>query len=287
MGGPDKPKIIVPAAPQDFEAMWHYRLPANERRRIQCCLFWTQDSGDNNFARRLAAGADQILKDHGLKLHTCPGPPGTVQKVAERTLNWSGEITIYSGTDAVRDVVTELNEPVQRLRQLAHECHYHEGRVPVIFCRIKNAIAGVAILSYMNNSQPNWGPFILINSDTHPTASDATMLHEMGHCMGQTDNPQGPWFESKHRPPCHFMTQSDQIFMDVSHSSTLPSRGMMRLDVEVFAKKRRYVNEDNYPGGWPAVWSRYFSFSDSMPVHPATGGRACPAGCSECPGLRP
>lgn len=279
-----KKEINAPAIPVDFGALWHYKLPSNERRRIQCCFFWTADSDDHNFARNMAVDDNKILNDHGLMLHTCPGPPERVHKVPERTLNWTGEFAIYSGDESVNDVVMELNEPITRLRQLAHECHYHEGRVPVIFCNFTNLLCGVAILSYMNNSQPNWGPFILINNRCH-TNPYTLLLHEMGHCMGQTDNPHGPWFESKHRPPPHFMTQRDQIFMDVSHNPDFPRRGMLRLDVEVFAKKRKYANEDAFKGGWPAVWSRYSSYSSFMPVDPPTGGRPCPRHCRECPGL--
>jgi hypothetical protein len=114
-----------------------------------------------NNAPAYVAAANKLLQEHNLVLDICPG----VNKVVERTL-------------AFDELVNISHE--ETLRNMAHKSHYHEGRIPVIFCRFSGPIGGNSDTNGYVVRLGNWLPFILINVD-NDSSDNITLLHEIGH----------------------------------------------------------------------------------------------------------
>jgi hypothetical protein len=144
-----------------WNAIHHYKYPV--KRKLQCCFFWTGNAIKNN-APDYVTGANKLLKEHNLLLDVCP----SVNKVSERTLPFN-------------EMVNVSHE--QELRNLAHKNHYHEGRIPVIFCRFMGPIGRDSDTNGYVVRLVNWLPFILINVDNN-SADNITLLHEIGHASG-------------------------------------------------------------------------------------------------------
>jgi hypothetical protein len=153
---------IQPAAlPPGWNEIHHYKYPT--KRKLQCCFFWTSNTTKNN-APSYVAGANKLLQEHNLVLDICPG----TEKVAERTLPFN-------------EMVNTSHE--EELRNLAHKNHYHEGRIPVIFCRFAGPVGADSDTNGYVVRLENWLPFILINVD-NDSADGVTLLHEIGHASG-------------------------------------------------------------------------------------------------------
>ncbi|NEV63983.1 M3 family oligoendopeptidase [Thiorhodococcus minor] len=152
------PRTAASPSPGLLKRIHQYRYPV--RRKLQCCFFWTANAQKNN-APAYVTAASRLLDEHNLELDVCPG----VEKTAAHTLPFN----------ALVDISHE-----EELRNLAHKAHYHEGRIPVIFCRFAGALGGESdTLGYLVRLE-NWLPFILINVDK--TSEDGvTLLHEIGH----------------------------------------------------------------------------------------------------------
>jgi hypothetical protein len=173
---------IQPAAlPLGWNEIHHYKHPT--KRKIQCCFFWTSNTTKNN-APAYVAGANKLLHEHNLVLDICPG----TEKIAERTLLFN-------------EMVNTSHE--EELRNLAHKNHYHEGRIPVIFCRFAGPVGANSDTNGYVVRLENWLSFILINVD-NDSADSVTLLHEIGHASGcehQSSKPSDTYPNFMSYPP--------------------------------------------------------------------------------------
>ncbi|NOQ15871.1 MAG: hypothetical protein GQ581_02320 [Methyloprofundus sp.] len=155
-----KKKVPKGINQKEWDQIHNYQYPT--RRKLRCCLFWTSNTQKKDASKYVTA-ADELLTDHNLILDVCPSD---AKKTAARTIQFNELVDISH---------------YEELRQLVHQNHYDEGRIPVIFCRFAGSLGGESHDTGVTvKTLEDWLPFILINDDKQ-IMDDLTLLHEMGH----------------------------------------------------------------------------------------------------------
>jgi len=140
-------------------------------------LFWTTGAAQINPAPQAIQRASTILARHNLLLDICPGST----PVAPHILPFDRRI---------RAPANEEQEDRLALRQMAHQAHVHDGRIPVIIALCDAAIAWRGITP--NGNLGGWLQFVTLNAEQQ-APDGATMCHEMTHAAGNpSDWPTNP-----------------------------------------------------------------------------------------------
>ncbi len=149
------------------EQIWSCR--AEIRHQVKICLFWTRAAREEcvNPAPASIQRASSIFARHNLTLSVCPSQEPT----DAHTLDFPRRRIRCASDDEIEDR--------RFLRQLAHEAHVHNGRLPVIISLCEEQTPWIGLCCRLDG----WLPFVILNAERQPT-DGSTMCHEIVHAAG-------------------------------------------------------------------------------------------------------